>query len=58
MTLTVEVVSPEAILFTGEADMVVARSTTGDVGILPGHVPMLVPLAIGVLAKAKSLQEG
>jgi F-type H+-transporting ATPase subunit epsilon len=48
--LTVHVVTPEREVFVGEADMVVARTTTGDVGILPGHVPMLVPLAIGALA--------
>ena len=48
--LTVHVVTPEREVFVGEADMIVARTTTGDVGILPGHVPMLVPLAIGVLA--------
>ena len=33
MTLTVEVVSPEAILFTGEANMIVARTLGGgDIG--------------------------
>ena len=48
--LSVHVVTPEREVFVGEADMVVARTTSGDVGILPGHIPMLVPLAIGVLA--------
>ncbi len=48
--LEVHVVTPEREVFSGEADMVVARATTGDVGVLPGHIPMLVPLAIGVLA--------
>jgi len=42
MTLTVEVVSPEAILFTGEADMVVARTLGGgDIAFLTGHVSFL-----------------
>jgi F-type H+-transporting ATPase subunit epsilon len=45
-TLRVSVVSPEREVYTGEADMVVARGREGDVGILPGHAPMLVELAI------------
>ena len=45
-TLRVSVVSPEREVYTGEADMVVARGREGEVGILPGHAPMLVELAI------------
>jgi F-type H+-transporting ATPase subunit epsilon len=45
-TLRVAVVSPEREVFTGDADMVVARGREGDVGILPGHAPMLVELVI------------
>lgn len=44
--LSVHVVSPEREIYSGEADMVVARGVDGDVGILPGHAPMLVELAI------------
>ncbi|MDQ1532997.1 MAG: F-type H+-transporting ATPase subunit epsilon [Actinomycetota bacterium] len=39
--LTVEVVSPEAILFTGEAEMVVARTLDGEIAFQPGHVSFL-----------------
>ncbi|MGH2664172.1 MAG: ATP synthase F1 subunit epsilon [Actinomycetota bacterium] len=39
-------VSPERDVYEGEAEMVVAKGTDGDVGILPGHAPMLVELAI------------
>ena len=40
--LTVEVVSPEAILFEGEAEMVVARTLGGgDIAFLTGHVSFL-----------------
>jgi F-type H+-transporting ATPase subunit epsilon len=46
-TLRVSVVSPEREVFTGTADMVVARGREGDVGILPSHAPMLVELAVG-----------
>jgi F-type H+-transporting ATPase subunit epsilon len=42
MTLTVEVVSPEAILFEGQANMVVARTLGGgDIAFLTGHVSFL-----------------
>ena len=45
MPLDVELVSPERIAYSGEATMVICRSTTGDIAFLPGHVPF-----IGVLA--------
>ncbi len=45
MALEVELVSPERIAFSGEAKMVICRTTTGDIAFLPGHVPF-----IGVLA--------
>ena len=44
--LDVHVVSPEREVWSGEAGMVVAKGTDGDVGILPGHAPMLISLAI------------
>ena len=44
--LEVHVVSPEREVWSGEADMVVAKGIDGDVGILTGHAPMLVSLAV------------
>ena len=49
MALDVHLVTPEREVWKGEATMVVARGVDGDVGILPGHAPMLVSLAIGPL---------
>ena len=49
MSMQVEVVSPERILFSGEADMVVARAEGGDVAFLTGHAPFLGTLGIGVV---------
>jgi F-type H+-transporting ATPase subunit epsilon len=37
----VQLVSPEAILFEGEAEMVVARAVTGEIAFLFGHIPYL-----------------
>jgi F-type H+-transporting ATPase subunit epsilon len=47
MPLQVELVSPERILFSGEADMVLCRTVGGgDIAFLPGHAPFLGALAI------------
>jgi F-type H+-transporting ATPase subunit epsilon len=45
--LQVELVSVEREVWSGEADMVVARTTEGEIGILPGHAPLLGQLAEG-----------
>ena len=45
-TLRITVVSPEREVFSGQADMVVARGVDGEVGILPSHAPMLIELAV------------
>lgn len=48
MTLHVEVVSPERILWTGDADMVIARTLGGgDIAFLTGHAPFVGALDIG-----------
>jgi len=47
--LKVSVISPEAILFEGEAQSVVAPAFDGEVGILTGHAAMVTTLGTGVL---------
>lgn len=48
MTLHVEVVSPERILWEGEAEMVIARTVGGgDIAFLTGHAPFVGALDIG-----------
>ena len=50
MTLQVQVVSPERVLWTGEAEMVTTRVVEGgDISFLTGHVPYLGALEIGRL---------
>jgi len=46
-TLHVEVVTAEREIYSGEADMVVAKGTEGMLGILPRHAALLTTLAIG-----------
>jgi F-type H+-transporting ATPase subunit epsilon len=41
MPLHVELVSPEKILYEGEADQVVCRPTGGEIAFLPGHQPFV-----------------
>lgn len=48
--LTVELVSPDKRLWTGEAAMVSARTLDGDLGILPFHAPLLGVLVDGVVS--------
>ena len=42
--LKVSVISPEAVLFEGETDSVVAPAYDGEVGILTGHAPLMALL--------------
>jgi F-type H+-transporting ATPase subunit epsilon len=45
--LTVSVVAADHEVWSGEANMVVARTVEGQIGILPGHEPLLAILAEG-----------
>lgn len=45
MALHVELVAVERLLWSGEATMVIARTTEGEMGVLPGHAPVLAQLA-------------
>ena len=47
--MQVEVVSPERILFSGEADMVVCRTTDGDIAFMANHAPFIGALGIGAV---------
>ena len=51
-TLEVQVVSPERVLYEGRAEMVVCRTSDGEIAFLPGHVPFLGVLDI---AKVRAL---
>jgi F-type H+-transporting ATPase subunit epsilon len=51
MTLKVALVSPERELWSGEATMVLAKTTEGDIGILTGHEPVLALIAEGAVVR-------
>ena len=46
-TLRVELVAADQAVWTGEAKMVVAKTVEGEIGLLPGHEPMLAILGEG-----------
>ncbi|MCF6505952.1 F0F1 ATP synthase subunit epsilon [Blastococcus sp. MG754426] len=46
-TLQVELVAVERKIWSGEATSVIARTTEGELGVLPGHAPLLGQLAEG-----------
>ena len=47
MALHVELVSVEREIWSGDASQVTARTTEGEIGVLPGHAPLLGQLAEG-----------
>lgn len=49
MSLTVRVISPDKTVWDAEAEEVILPSTTGQLGILSGHAPLMTALDIGVM---------
>jgi F-type H+-transporting ATPase subunit epsilon len=47
--MQVTVISPEAAMFDGQADAVVAPAFDGEIGILPNHAPLMTLLGHGTL---------
>ncbi len=45
----VDVVAPEAIIWSGDAEFVVARTTEGEIGILADHEPLMAALTTGAV---------
>lgn len=46
-TFHLDIVSPEAVVWSGEAEMLVTRTTEGEIGILADHEPTMAALATG-----------
>ena len=47
MTVHVDIVSAEREIFSGQAEMIFAPAVLGEVGIAPGHTPLLTRLGPG-----------
>ena len=53
MPLSLEIVTPEAKVYSDTIDSVVIPTVEGEIGILPGHIPLLTQIAIGELRVSK-----
>ena len=48
-TFLLRIITPERIFYEGRAEMVEFNTTEGEIGVLPGHVPLTVILKPGLL---------
>ncbi|SDN60463.1 ATP synthase F1 subcomplex epsilon subunit [Fictibacillus solisalsi] len=48
-TLDVSVVTPDGPVFEGTAEMVSSKAKSGELGVLPGHIPLVAPLTISAV---------
>ncbi|GHD33645.1 F0F1 ATP synthase subunit epsilon [Nocardiopsis kunsanensis] len=55
--LFVEIVSPEHEIWAGEGDMVIAKTVEGEIGVQPGHVPVLSLLSHDAVVRVLGARE-
>jgi F-type H+-transporting ATPase subunit epsilon len=48
-TIKVSVVTPDGPVYDSEVEMVSTKAQSGELGILPGHIPLVAPLSIGAV---------
>ncbi|KUP04150.1 ATP synthase F0F1 subunit epsilon [Bacillus coahuilensis m2-6] len=48
-TLQVNIVTPDGPVYDAQVEMVSTKAQSGELGILPGHIPMVAPLQIGAV---------
>ncbi|UOE93939.1 MULTISPECIES: F0F1 ATP synthase subunit epsilon [Bacillaceae] len=46
-TMNASVVTPDGTVFDGDVEMVVVKAQSGELGILPRHIPLVAPLTVG-----------
>ncbi len=44
---SLQIVTPDGMIYDGQAEELIVRTTTGDLGILAGHVNCVAPLGMG-----------
>ena len=44
---TLKIVTPDGLIFDGQAEELVVRTTSGDIGLLAGHINCVAPLGMG-----------
>jgi F-type H+-transporting ATPase subunit epsilon len=55
--MTISLISPEQVLYEGEATAVVVPAFDGEVGVLTGHAPMMTLLGRGTLRVTRGTEE-
>lgn len=60
-----QIITPERVFYEGDVEMVEFNTTEGEIGVLPGHIPMTVIIKPGILtitegeeSKEAALHEG
>ena len=48
-TFQLRIITPERVFYEGQAEMVEFNTTEGEIGVLPGHIPLTVIVKPGVL---------
>jgi F-type H+-transporting ATPase subunit epsilon len=48
-TIKVNIVTPDGPVYDSEVNMIIANTATGEIGVLPGHIPMVAPLQVGAI---------
>ncbi|KIL49777.1 F0F1 ATP synthase subunit epsilon [Jeotgalibacillus soli] len=48
-TVKVNIVTPDGPVYESDVEMVSTKAQSGELGILPGHIPMVAPLEIGAV---------
>ncbi|MCE5286553.1 MAG: F0F1 ATP synthase subunit epsilon [Pelosinus sp.] len=44
--IRLDIVTPERVAYSADVNMVIARTSSGDIGVLPGHAPLIAGLQI------------
>ncbi|WP_203332182.1 F0F1 ATP synthase subunit epsilon [Planococcus beigongshangi] len=52
-TITVNIVTPDGPVYDSDVSMVIAVTASGEMGVLPGHIPTVAPLGIGAVRLKK-----
>ena len=53
-TIKVSIVTPDGPVYESDVEMVSTKAQSGELGVLPGHIPMVAPLQIGAVRLKKA----
>lgn len=56
-TMKVSVVTPDGPVYEADVDSIIAKATSGELGILPDHIPLVAPLEISAVRMLKDGKE-